>query len=596
MYARHVSGLMPILFLFSVWLILCRWNQPAPARDISTMARVEDSERIQRQNNFEDIAWRTSLGLHYLDNNPDPALAWMPYSGALITGLVSHYSHGPWDACDSGWRMVEAYILARQLLGQRTPGDAESKLRAFVLHTIRDDGLSYRPDKPWCKPDASMWDHGRAVIALATWLKHEPSEDIKKCAHDMAEGLARIAVHEDDYWHFPTDSWTGTQWVDRDLQAFPPTGLAIEGLVDLADVLKDKRYLEIAGHFVQAVRKWKPPIFNDDGSMVKMGGGPYKFAFTHVHARLGILIGLLKYALATHDEPLRQWCVRAYLYVKEKMSSSHGWVPESMESGTDAGVSILSTRRRDEGCSISDMIQLASILAHNGMPKERLTILRYGTNQIFAHQLPEHTPIKHLVVRGKNMTDTPEKSYRDMPERALGSLTAGTYPNDLCVDLRSFGAPQYSIDAAGCCSPAGIKALYVLWHEAVESVSGELHVHLWATLQNGYLEMHCDEPRTGKLTIVMKQPSEALLIHLPDYVSAQHLTANRGVMGADGILRVAKVKKGDVVSLSYSIDKRSTVETIAGKEYQIDWRGGRVVEIHPSAIGCDPYSWRSMAR
>ncbi len=589
MTGRNLIPSTSFLFIFAMWLTFFAWNCTPKTQDKDATSQTTDMSA-------EDIAWRVRLGLHYMDNNPDPAQDWMPYAGGLITGSVSHYTHGGWDACDTGWRMVESYILARQVLGQLAPGDAEQKLRAFVLATLRKDGLSYRPDKPWSKPDATMWDHGRAVIALATWLEMEPSDPIAQAARNMAEGLATIAVREKEYWHFPADCWTGTEWLQREAQAFPPTGLAIEGLVDLAAQLKDKRYLDMAGYFVRAVLNRKPALFAEDGSMVRMGGGPYPYAFTHVHARLGILIGLLKYALATNDEPMRDWCIRAYRFVKENMCSSFGWVPEAMESGTDEGVSILSTYRRDEVCSISDMMQMARLLVHNGIPEERATIGRYGTNHLLAHQLVNHTPIQHLIVSDAKLADTPEKSYRGMPERALGSFTCGTYPNDLCVDLRSFGAPQFSIDAAGCCSPAGIKSLYVLWREATERTGSNMHIYLWVTLENEYLAMTCDEPMTGKLHVKIKQPFDNLFIHIPDYVDSQRISVNRGRIGPDHILHVGQVRATEVITVSYPLLERRTAETIAGKDYQIDWRGGRVVKVSPQAAGCDPYWWRAAAR
>jgi hypothetical protein len=542
----------------------------------------------------ENINERVRWGLHYLDNNPDPDQDWMPYFGAIITGTPSYYAHSAWDACDVGWRMVEAYILARQVLGQPTPGEAEQRLRAFVLGTIRNDGLSYRPDRLWCQPDAWMWDHGRALIALATWLRLEPADETASIAHRMAEGLARIALRESDYWCFPAESWTGTGW-SSDIAAHPPTGLAIEGLTDLARLLADDCLLEMAGYFVRAVRTRQPYLFAEDGSLVRMGGGPYKFAFTHIHSRLAVLIGLLKYALATRDSELRAWCVRAYLFVKEKMSSSFGWVPESLESGTDEGVTFLSTRRRDEVCSISDMMQLAAILAHNGWPEERSTIGRYGTNQVFAHQLVDFTPLRHLMVDSKDQTDTQEISYRDMPDRCLGAFTAGTYPNELTVDLRSFGAPEHSVDAAGCCSPAGIKALHVLWREAVERNENRMHIHLWATLENDDLIMCCDEPTSGQMRIQIKRPCDDLVIHLPDYLLAHQISVSQGKMETDGNKHLGATHAGEVISVAYPLPERRATEEIAGAKYQVHWKGGRVVEILPPAVGCAPYWWRAVA-
>jgi len=48
--------------------------------------------------------------------------------------------------------------------------------------------------------------------------------------------------------------------------------------------------------------------------------------------------------------------------------------------------------------------------------------------------------------------------------------------------------------------------------------------------------------------------------------------------------------------VSYPLAERRTMESIAGEEYQIDWRGGRVMMMGTPAVGCDPYWWRAAAR
>ncbi len=543
---------------------------------------------------LENVLHRVRLGLHYLDNNIDPKLGGLPYSSGLITGPASYRSHGEWDAGDTGWRMIEAFILARQVLGQPNPTLTENTLRNFVISNIRDDGLFYRPEMPWCRPEAWMWDHGRALIALATWLRLEPSEETAKIAQKMTAGLERIAIRENDLWIYPAENWTGTEW-GKTVYAHPPTGLTIEGLVDLSQLLHDKKLLETAGHFVKSVMSRKPLIFAEDGSLIPKGGGPYDFWFTHIHSRLAILIGLIKYALAINNKNLLDWCIRCYLFVKEKMSSSFGWVPESLESGTDSGVKFLSIKRRDEVCCISDMMQIAALLANNGKPEERLTIGYYGMNHLFAHQNVDFTPYKKFMGGKTDLEDTLQISYKGMPELALGSFTAGSYPNELAIDLRSFGAQQYTIDMAGCCSPAGIKALYVLWREAVQCEGDTLHINLWVTMENSNVNMICEEPVAGKMSIKLKQTCREIVILVPDYVDPASVSVNHKHELRERILYLGKLQKGDTISLSYPLSERIKTEFIGGNQYKVLWRGGRVIEVLPPAMGCNPYWWRQNA-
>jgi len=437
-----------------------------------------------------------------------------------------------------------------------------------------------------------MWDHGRALTALATWLRLEPSGEIAGIARGMIAGLASIALHEADYWYFPAENWTGAGWGNTVL-AHPPTGLAIDGLVDLAQLMADEQLLEVAGRFVRAVLGRKPALFAEDGTMVPKGGGPYDFCFTHVHSRLVILLGLIKYAWATRDRDLLDWCTRAYLFVKEKMSSPFGWVPESLDKGTDPGVSNLVYPLRDETCGISDMMQIAAFLADHGRPEERFTVGRYGANQLFAHQLIDFTPFARLIGDNTGRVDTPQTSYRNMPERCLGAFTAGTYPNELTVDLRSFGGPEHHIDAAGCCGPAGIKALCVLWREAVQRKQDSLHINLWVSLENDDVSVRCEEPVAGQLHVQVKQPCEELVVHVPDYIKdAAELAVDRKYVLKERELHLGRMRGGENVTVTYPLVERTNVEWIAGEEFQVRWRGGRVVGVWPPAKGCATYWWR----
>lgn len=546
---------------------------------------------------LESIAERVRLGVHYLDRNPDEERDWMPFFGGLVSGPDPHYSHSPWDACDMGWRMVEAYILARQVLGQSEPGPAERRLRRFVLSTLRDDGLSYRPLTSWCANEAWMWDHGRALIALSTWLRLEPCDEIAGVARRMVRGLAAISVKEGGFWVHPSENWQGTGWGDA-VFAHPPTGLAIEGLVDLAGLLGDEEALEWAGHFARASLDRQPPLFADDGTLVPMGGGPHDFYFTHVHSRLGILTGLLKYALVERDDALRQWCTHAYGSARDQLSSSFGWVPESLERGSDPQVQHLSEFRRDEVCSICDMMGLASLLSVSGYPEERDTAWRYGVNQLFAHQLVSLEPFERLMrdpasgAATGSAADVPS-SHRDMPERCKGGFTPGAYPADLVVNLQSFGMSPETVEVGGCCSMAGIKALYLLWRQAVQVEDDSLSIHLGVTAETDDVAVHCGEPAVGETEILLKRGCGSLSVRVPEPVEVAAVVADHPLHRDERHLSLGEVGAGERVRLTYPLAERSSVESIDDVPYRVAWRGGRVMDIDPVGAGCSPYWWRS---
>jgi len=556
---------------------------------------MEQKYIITEIKNYENVSERIHLSLHYLENNADPALFFMPYFEGYLYG-IPRYEHSEWDACDAGWRMIEAFILARQVIGQKEPTEQEKRLRKFVLSTIREDGLSYRPELEWCKPEAFMWDHGRALIALATWLIFEPSDEIKRIAVNMIEGLVKIALKDDNMLYYPAENWDGQCWGKRVI-AHPPTGLAIEGMVDIAGIIGVDRFLDYAGAFVNAVRKRAPYLFDDDGNMVRMGGGPYNFVLTHVHSRLAILNGMLKYAIAVQDQSLMDWCIRAFSNVKSNLCSTFGWVPEGIETGPD-----WKENGRDEVCAISDMMQIAAVLAKKTIPAERDLIVRYGLNQIFSHQILDCSKYASLMEKGNSFKNTMKISYTNMPERCIGGFNGSAHPNDIVHftgDFRAVSACGQestaglkAASASGCCSPAGIKALYVLWKEAVKRYESELFVYGRMTMENEDVVMQCGEPFKGEMSIKVKRNIEHLLIHFPDMEYITDFFADRPYTLKGEWVDFGSFKENDSVILSYTLKPISKKEIVGSVEYEFDWLGSRVLDVRPSGKIGDPYWWR----
>jgi hypothetical protein len=561
---------------------------------------------------FEDVTYRARQALHYLDHNPDEREGWMPYFGGCIVGGPPSYGHSEWDACDVGWRMVEAYLGTRRVLGEREPGHAEQRLRTFVLGTLRADGLSYRPERAWSRPHAWMWDHGRALLALSTWMRLEPSDEVAEAARRMVQGLTRIARREADGQRafFPAENWTGSNWGDT-VYGHPPTGLAIEGMVDLAALLDDEDMLAAAAPFVQWVRQAQPPFFAEDGSVVRKGGGPLAYVFTHLHARISIANGLLKYALATRDQGLFEWARSVYVQVRDGLSSSFGFVPESLESGPDLGA-----KGRCECCAVCDMMQTAAILAEHGYATERETLVRYGVNQLFGHQILDFAPLRHLMLPPLEQPDQPGISYRDLPDRFLGCFTGCTHVNDVVVDVtRPFDGPAQLVDASGCCSQSGAKGLYVLWSQAARRQGEAVIIDGWVTLDNADVRVRCGEPTTGSLQVTAKRACADLVICAPAYLNRDQVKVSpvrdprtpplrhgqplAGNLGGDPTSTAAEhawhcgpQQAGDTVTLTYPLPERQTEETICGVPYRVHWRGGRVMQVRPEGEHCSHYWWR----
>jgi hypothetical protein len=182
-----------------------------------------------------------------------------------------------------------------------------------------------------------------------------------------------------------------------------------------------------------------------------------------------------------------------------------------------------------------------------------------------------------------------------MPDRALGGSCLGTYPGDASIDLQSFGLPGRSIDVAGCCSPAGVKALCILQRRAIKRDGDRLEVVMWATVDTPDIAVRSAEPARGELRVRAKRSCAELVFRVPAHVEARSISVDRKSTIRGHLVAVGPLKSGDEVTLSYPLAERTEHESIAGRDYRVRWKGGRVIEVAPTG-DCDPYWWREACR
>jgi len=242
-----------------------------------------------------DIEQRLIAARNYLSNNPDKRLGCMPFFDSNLVGdEPPYYEHSMWDLCDVGWRFVEAWHMIRRVTAEPV-GEDEACLRSAVFSSIREDGLSYRPEEPWSTPEAWMWDQGRALLALCTLAEGNDSRDeALAAAEKMLRALERIAVADGDALWFPVEGWTGSAWGSPAV-GHPPTGLQIEGAIRYYKLTGEAWALDFAEKVARGVITRVPPILSPEGRFVRNGGGP-NVPQTHIHSRLFFSTGCISWA------------------------------------------------------------------------------------------------------------------------------------------------------------------------------------------------------------------------------------------------------------------------------------------------------------
>lgn len=519
-----------------------------------------------------DLVTLARRAQNYVLRNPDRRLGNVPhFIGRILPGPAA-YTHWPWDACDVGWRLVEAGEAIRRMTGAAM-GAEEECLRRMVFSTLMPDGLSYRRLETWTPHEAWMWDQGRALLALATLMERDRDPGLARIAEAMLRGLERIGIP----WgsgglYYPKENWLGDRWGEAIL-AHPPTGLQIEGAVLFAERSGREWPLDYARRVARTVLNRSPRLFNEDGSFVPMGGGDFEMKdFTHLHARLFITLGLARLAGVDGDADLLAQCRRVFDHALS-LSTSYGWVPECPEQ--TGGVAV------DEVCCIMDMIKLALFFARRGETGLYDVVERFAANQVPAHQVNDYSRVADRITT-EPQPETRESSPADALERFLGGFTGSLAPHHF---IRVWGGKPY-LDVSGCCGPSGILCLYLAWEAALEERGDTATVWLHFSREGGRVKVVSKGVGGGHLEITPRQELRELRVRVhpwADRSAVQAVSAGAPVpVRLEGDLAVMeRIRPGVPVTLRYPAPPRHTVERVAGLTVPVDWVGNEVVRIAP---------------
>jgi hypothetical protein len=231
-----------------------------------------------------------------------------------------------------------------------------------------------------------------------------------------------------------------------------------------------------------------------------------------------------------------------------------------------------------ETCALTDVLQLAIVLAQSGYPEYWDDVERYGRNQLLASQFPDATTFLSVDAR-----QTPGA-------RALaGSFASATLPTSLLGYLVTGTEPIVE----GCCTGSGAKALHLLWEHAVEDRPEGLYVHLGFGSDREAAEVIGYEPYEGRREVRLRA-ARRVLIRLPD--TARSEDAELWVDGArrDPVWRGAYADAGylgagQVAVLRYPLREVTERVEVNREMLTVHWKGSTVLEVSPSGAIPVPY-------
>ncbi len=528
---------------------------------------------------------RAALSVNCLTRNVDPDLDYAQYFDGLFQfepPVLIHHKY--WDHCDGTGRAVDALILARHMTGSTLNVEIDQKLRNLVFSYIGRKGLCWVPKARYMEkestpgrpepPVVEFWGQRGCLMALVTWYQKERDDRLRQVIDDLINGLWDIAVKKDDYCYYPLPAKGPRKNLDElfyepgawKTQNDPAgTGAMVAASVIIRPIVQ---YLELEGESEVALRlceglsNYVVYCSRDFGEEGSFDG--------HFHSRVSTAAGILKYGLYANRMDLVEWARKIYQYACN-LGTSFGWFPE------------LVGMQASETCCITDMIDMAIMLAKAGWDEYWDHAERYGRNHLIESQFTAMEWIKKLPKRSKEETDhflgsLDKRRYtrEHVPDILQGGFSGGSAPNDI-VDIRRGHWMM------GCCNAHGVHGLYLLWHHAVQKKEKGVFINLLFNRATPWVDIESYLPFEGKIMVKIHK-AVPLFIRVPKWVQRGKVNvagAGKEWMWVGRYIRISNLKPNDQVTVSYPMVEKEEVARVLHDEYKVHWRGNTVVSIEP---------------
>lgn len=524
-----------------------------------------------------DLQYHARLGLNHLTRNVDPERGYEPYFTTFLLTDPPEARHANWDFGDITGRFVDALILARQMTEDTRGQEVEEALRKLLLSTFSEgDGLSYRPDTPWSDHEADVFDQSSTLLALVSWYLLERDEKIKHYIDRMVEGLWRIAKKEDDYCYYEYVTYlpNGKEGSHKDnWEKADPChhgGRLILPLARYFEETKDKNTRQLIEYLVNFI-VYHSGVFGEDGSFQG-----------HFHSRAATVAGILRFALNTDQQGLIDWSKKIYDWAKNQ-GLGIGWFPEFL--GKDPAEQSITC----ETCIITDMIHVAMKLTQAGYTNYWEDVERYTRNHLIESQLRDVS----WVVQTKQRQDTAISSFTNVPERAKGGFAGWSKPNDFIGEKRY---PEYirqrishleQRTMMNCCSPAGVRGLFLVWNNTIQKKNQTVYVNLSLNRDSEWVRVLSYLPYKGEVQIYMHE-ALSLNVRIPSWVDRDKVKVYLGNKECTPTwetnkeyIKVDSLQKDGKVTIIYPMRKTTEQTEASGQQYTLSWQGNTVVRISP---------------
>lgn len=491
--------------------------------------------------------------------------------------------HTVWDYGDGTGRHTDALVLAHIMTGSQEALDVAREFAEMLIGWQGDKGLSWWPQEPWTLPDGEKdftfplqdWKPGQRV-ADVTWSQRGSlmgltslylltgDDRYRRQAQAIVDGLDDIALCREDYRFFPELGFREGGWRHAEEPRTDGTsevkGVTILPLLRFYAATGYEPALNLAGGLIRFILH-KAEGYELDGRFFKIKG-----FWGHFHSSTAVITGVIRYGLLTNQPEFVAWGRQTYEAAK-KWGTGFGWFPENIANCA-----------RCETCCITDMIELAILLGLYVDPVYLTDAERYGRNHLVESQYLSLTWADRIVRKSTGYAAERRRvDDRDIVKRSLGGFAGWSAPNDL-FDEGAFRMMQ-------CCNAAGTRALYDLWHYAVDDDGRRVRVNMAFSRPAIWGDVVSFLPYVGRVDLHMKLP-RVVSVRLPEWARRSEARVYVNESPVDfryerGYVLLEGVEAGDVVSVRYDLPLWSCTYTLGENTYIADFKGDTVVAIAP---------------
>ncbi|MFA5204181.1 MAG: hypothetical protein WC708_07225 [Lentisphaeria bacterium] len=530
---------------------------------------------------------RAALAVNCLTRHGDPARGYLPYFYTLLNDRPVSAALQIWSYGDGLGRAVDALTLLRAMTGGTVEGPDDRTLRALLIGLIGTDGLSWCPAEPWLMDvphTRPAWLQQGTLLALTSLYQFTGDPEYRELAERNILAVAAMARPS----AFGDAEFPGDHYTRRDGWAPLPTDpMHRHSVFSTSITMPLMRYYRLTG-FAPALELASKLI---GWALRDHDGGNALFERGHFHCQSRLVIALLLHGLAAGRPADVALAERLYRKARA-LGTSTGWFPEQINN-PEHNRSNLS-----ETCCLTDMLELAVLLAQHVNPAYWHDAERYARNHLLVHQI---TGTDWLA----NASAVPRSEHalgynHEAKRRGEGIEEGPRLLQSILGGFAGWGAVTAMSDDTSlansnqqCCNAAGARALYDAWYYAVTDDGREFRVNLHLARRHPAAEVRVDgDAARETVTVRLAAARDAVRIRIPEFLAAAEVSAACNgrplalAAGDDGFLAVGPAAAGSELRFSWPLKPRVSKERIAPGEFTFHWAGATVTAAEPvQALG-----------